>query len=72
MIDALELVRQEWEEGHRRLEAQRDDPRRYRRLLDQLEVVGDGLRQRVSRDSGAALRLWALFILDAWADQVGL
>lgn len=47
--DALVLVRQEWEEGNRRLEAERDDPRRYHRLVEQLELVVDELRKRVGQ-----------------------
>jgi hypothetical protein len=70
MIDALELVRQEWEEGHRRLEAQRDDPRRYRRLLDQLEVVGDGLRQRVGQTFALAELAAAYVDAERWAREL--
>jgi|ERR1022692_1688902 hypothetical protein len=47
--DALVLDRQEWEEGNRRLEAERDDPRRYERLVEQLEIVVDELRRRVGQ-----------------------
>ncbi len=49
MTDSFELTRQEWEEGHRRLEAQRGDPRRYRRLVGQFEIVRDELRKRVGQ-----------------------
>jgi hypothetical protein len=48
-IDALTLVRHEWEEGARRLEAERDDRRRYERLLDQLEVVTEELRKQIGQ-----------------------
>ncbi len=44
---ALTLVRHEWEDGARRLEAERGDPRRYARLVQQLEIVTDELRKRV-------------------------
>jgi hypothetical protein len=47
--DATTLVRQEWEDGARRLEAERGDRRRYDRLLEQVEVVGDELRKRVGQ-----------------------
>ena len=40
-------MRQEWEEGHRRFERERDDRRRYRVLLEQVELVADELRKRV-------------------------
>jgi hypothetical protein len=45
--DATTLVRQEWEEGARRLEAERDDARRYRRLLEQVDVITEELRKQV-------------------------
>ena len=44
---SVELLRQEWEEGHRRFEGERDDRRRYRTLLSQVELVVDELRKRV-------------------------
>jgi hypothetical protein len=47
--DATELVRQEWVEGDRRLEAERPDRARYERLLEQVEVVTDELRRRVGQ-----------------------
>jgi hypothetical protein len=47
--DATALVRQEWEEGDRRLEADRADRTRYVRLLEQVEVVTDELRKRVGQ-----------------------
>ena len=47
--DALVLVRQEWEAGHTRLEAEREDRRRYHRLVEQLELVVDELRKRLGQ-----------------------
>ncbi len=46
-MSSVELVRQEWEEGHRRVEGERADRRRYARLVQQLELVVDELRKRV-------------------------
>ena len=43
------LIRQEWEEGDRRLEDERDDPRRYERLLEQVAIVVDELRKRIGQ-----------------------
>jgi hypothetical protein len=45
----LETARQEWEEGMRRLEGERGDAARYRRLLAQVDVVIDELRRRVGQ-----------------------
>ena len=42
-------VRQEWEEGHRRLEALAADRRVYARLLEQVEILTDELRRRVGQ-----------------------
>jgi hypothetical protein len=47
--DGTTLVQQEWEEGHRRLEAQRGDRRRYETLLRQIEAVTEELRKQVGR-----------------------
>jgi hypothetical protein len=47
--DSIALARQEWEEGHRRLEAERGDPRRYQRLVEQVEIVVDELRRRIGQ-----------------------
>ena len=46
-VDALSLIRREWEDGNRRLEAERSDPRRYRTLVHQVELVVDELRKQV-------------------------
>ncbi len=48
-LDGTTLIRQEWEEGDRRLEAERSDRARYERLLQQVEIVTDELRRRVGQ-----------------------
>jgi hypothetical protein len=46
----VELARQEWEAGRRRIEALRaSDPDRYRRMIAQVELVADELRKRVGQ-----------------------
>ena len=47
--DGTTILRQEWEEGNRALERERDDPRRYERLLEQVEVVTAELRRRIGQ-----------------------
>ena len=47
--DGTTIVRQEWEEGDRRLEAERRDPARYARLVQQVEVLTDELRKQVGQ-----------------------
>lgn len=48
-MSQVEVARQEWEEGGRRLEAARDDRRRYEQLLELLELVLDELRKRIGQ-----------------------
>jgi hypothetical protein len=43
----LETARQQWEEGHRRLQEQAGDPERYSRLLGEVEAVTEELRRRI-------------------------
>jgi hypothetical protein len=43
----VDVARQQWEEGNRRLQAQASDPERYGRLLELLEVAMEELRKRV-------------------------
>jgi hypothetical protein len=45
----LELARQHWREGQRRLEAARSDPPRYARLNTQVELLTAALRGRVGQ-----------------------
>lgn len=44
-----QIVQQEWEEGHRRLEDERHDRRRYETLLRQVEIVSEELRKQVGQ-----------------------
>jgi hypothetical protein len=46
-VTPAELVRQEWADGYRRLEAERDNRGRYRTLHAQVEAVTEQLRRRV-------------------------
>lgn len=48
-MSQVEVVRQEWQEGSRRLEAVREDPQRYRQLLELLDLVLDELRKRMGQ-----------------------
>jgi hypothetical protein len=45
----LDLARQQWEDGERRIEAARADPSRYGQLTTQVDVVIAGLRERVGQ-----------------------
>ena len=46
---SVDVVRIEWERAFRRLEAERDDARRYRNRLTAVEAVTDELRGRVGQ-----------------------
>jgi hypothetical protein len=46
VASSLDAMRQQWEEGNRRLESRSSDPA-YPQLLEQLEVVTEELRKRV-------------------------
>jgi hypothetical protein len=68
-IDATTLVRQEWEEADRRLEAERGDRRRYERLLAQVAVVNDELRKRVGQTYTLAELADAYRDAERWARE---
>jgi hypothetical protein len=46
-VTTVEIVRQEWAEGNRRVEAERELPARYRLLHLQVDVVTEQLRRRL-------------------------
>lgn len=68
-MDSLDLVRHEWEDGQRRLDAERGDARRYRQLLDQVDVVTGELRRRVGGTFTLAELAAAYRDADSWARQ---
>jgi hypothetical protein len=49
MAADLELARQQWRDGNRRLEEARGDRPRYSRLVDGMNRVVDGLRRRLGQ-----------------------
>ena len=64
---ATALVRQEWEDAHRRLESERSDPRRYRRLLEQVDVVTAELRKQIGQTYTIEELAAAYHDSDRWA-----
>jgi hypothetical protein len=46
-MSAVAVARHEWEDGTRRLEAARDNVRRYHQLLELLDLIVGELRKRV-------------------------
>jgi hypothetical protein len=76
-VSLVEVARQEWEEGSRRLEASGDDGR-YRQRLTLLDLLLDELRKRIGQtytlrdlvaDYGEAER-WAREVLEARAPEL--
>lgn len=48
-MSRVEIARHEWGEGTRKLESAREQPARYRQLLELHELVLDELRKRVGQ-----------------------
>jgi hypothetical protein len=69
-VSRVEVARQEWEDGTRRLEAARDDGRRYRQLLESLDLVLDELRKRVGQTYTLAELVAAYGDSERWAREV--
>jgi hypothetical protein len=66
----LQLARQQWEEGRRRIEAARSDPVAYARLTAQVELVAGELRRRVGATFTLAELADAYYGADDWARLV--
>ena len=49
MTPDLELARQQWRDGNRRLEEARGDRQRYRQLVEGTDRVVDALRRRIGQ-----------------------
>jgi hypothetical protein len=69
-VTSLAVVRHEWEDGSRRLEATRDDPARYRQLLELLGYVVDELRKRVGQTYTLGELASAYRDAEGWAREV--
>lgn len=65
------VARQEWEQGTRRLEQVAvEDPRRYRQLVELLELVRDELRKRVGQTFTLAELAAAYGESERWGREV--
>jgi hypothetical protein len=69
-MSQVEVSRQEWEEGTRRLEAAHSDERRYRQLLRSLELMLDELRKRIGPIYTLGELVTAYGDSDRWAREV--
>jgi hypothetical protein len=69
-VSQVEVAKQEWEEGTRRLESAREDQRRYRQLLELLDLVLDELRKRIGQTYTLAELVAAYGQSERWAREV--
>jgi hypothetical protein len=61
-----EIARADWDRAFERLEAERTDQRRYRRLLAAVEAVTDELRARVGQTFTTAQLVEAYVGVERW------
>ena len=66
MPTSVDVARQQWAEGNRRLESHAADPDVYRRLLVQVEVATEELRKRVGETFTLAQLAEAYDAADGW------
>src|SRR5262249_27324286 len=69
-MSQVEVARQEWEEGSRRLETARDDRRRDRQLLELLELLLGELRKRIGQTYTLAELVGVYGESERWAREV--
>jgi hypothetical protein len=69
-VSSVAVARHEWEDGTRRLEATRDDVRRYHQLLELLDLVLDELRKRVGQTYTLEQLTAAYGEADSWAREI--
>jgi hypothetical protein len=66
----VELARQQWNDGNRRVEDARPDRRRYGRLTEQVDLLVAALRQRVGQTFTLAELAAAYDGADEWAREL--
>ena len=67
---AVESALQEWEEGHRRLEAEAGDRPRYLAMLDQVDVITDELQRRLGDTFTLAELVGVYADAERWSREV--
>ena len=65
-----ESTRQEWEEGYRRVQAARNDRRRYRTLMADVDIVRDELRRHIGQTFTIAELVRVYLDADAWMRDI--
>jgi len=69
-VSSVPVARHEWEDGTRRLEAARDDVRRYHQLLELLGLILDELRKRVGQTYTVEQLAAAYGTAEPWAREL--
>jgi alcohol dehydrogenase class IV len=69
-VSRVEVAQHEWREGTRRLEAAREEPARYRQLLELEDIVLDELRKRIGQTYTLEELGTAYDDSDRWAREV--
>ena len=69
-MSQVEVARQEWDDGSRRLETTREDRHRYRQLLELMELVLDELRKRIGQTYTLAELVAAYGESERWGREV--
>lgn len=69
-MSRIEIARHEWGEGTRKLEAAREEPARYRQLLELHELVLDELRKRIGQTYTLEELVTAYAHSDRWGREV--
>ena len=69
-MSRVEVARQEWEEGTRRLEAVRGDGPRYRQLLELQGLALDELRKQIGQTYSLGELVAAYGDADRWGREV--
>jgi len=67
---SAESTRQEWEEGYRRVQAAHGDPRRYRALMADVDIVRDELRRQIGQTFTIAELARVYHDADPWMREV--
>jgi hypothetical protein len=69
-MSRIEIARHEWGDGTRWLEAAREEPARYRQLLELHELVLDELRKRIGQTYTLGELVAAYAESDRWGREV--
>jgi len=70
VASAVDIARQEWQDGYRQVEARAGDRQLYQRVLSQVDAIVEELRRRVGQTFTLAELADAYSGADRWARDV--